>query len=222
MSNCITSRSSSYSYLTFCEILSVYFTIFTGLSRPGLSLYSCPLYSAEFVSIHYLLTPGFHLLSLGTSAEGHDKYLNRLRQMSSWTFFSGWCLKNCHNQSNNWLIFQTTECNLKTTRSSLLFTFLLPLLLLYLPEVFSYSRKIKVPITTSFFGIPALCLHSQFIRILSLWSKTSVFRFHPRPMFLSCSFTQALGFYLAAAQHNSFLCHIKWVVINSSYCDCWF
>lgn len=132
--------------------------------------------------------------------------------MFSPSFFSGWCLNNCHNQSNNRLIFQTTECNLRT-RSSLLFTFLLPLLLWYLPKVFSFSRKIKVPITTSFFGIPVLSSHSQFIRILSLWSKRSVFRFHPAPPFC---------FYLAPAQHTFFLCRIKWVVINSTHCDCWF
>lgn len=179
MSNRITSRSSRYPYLTFYEILSDYFMIFIGISRPGLSLYSCPLYSAEIVSIHYLLTPGFHLLSLGTSAEGYDKYLNWLRQMSSLTFFSGWCLNNCHNQSNNWLIFQTTGCNLRTTRSSLLFTFLLPLPLLYHRKCFHSAEK--VPITTSFFGIPALSFTQTISKNIEFVVKKICLQISPRP-----------------------------------------
>lgn len=74
MSNGIISRSSSYPYLTFCEILSDYLKIFTGLFRPGLSLFlpssqcwnclhSSP--SNTWFSFH-----SFKSLSLRTSAEG--------------------------------------------------------------------------------------------------------------------------------------------------------
>lgn len=120
-----------------------------------------------------------------------------------------------------WTIVTTSQITDSSSRpqnasqnkfSSLLFTFLFSLLLLYLPKVFSFSRKIKVPVTTTFFGIPALSSHSKFTRILSLWSKRSVFRFHPGPIF----------FILQQQPSNFFLCHVKWVVINSSHCDCWF